>query len=746
MPNWALLPYTLPLVLAGIAAAALGIYAARHREVRGALPFMLFCAAASWWAFAYALEIASAGLPQKVFWVRIEYVAIAFGPLCWLAFALHYTRRDNWLRPRIWVPIGLVALTTFLLALTNDVHGLIWRTTSLATDGPFPTLYVQYGGWFWIHTVTSYAWVLIGSILLLRALAEGGIFYRRQRLALLISVVAAWSGNILYLAKISPVPGLDLTPITSTVTALAVALALFPFRLLDLVPVARHTLLDSMSDAVFALDSQNRILDLNKAAGRFIGFSPKAAVGRPARQFLGDHMDLVQVYRDVREAHTEIVRGTAENPRYFEMQIAPLRDVVGEYSGRLITLHDITERKQAEAEIRQLNENLEQRIRERTSELEALNQHLHDEIAQRKQGELERELLVSQLEAQRTLLETVIDSAPIGIILYDTEMRVLGVNAEYARLARTDTGQLRYGMLQEVALAPIAGVSKQVHEQVLAGDAVDEEDVRYESAYGEVRYCDLRFRPVRDADHKVIAVVGTASDVTGRHELDEQREEFIALASHELRTPLTSIKGFAKISLPAAAETGDKRLLRSLQIINEQSDRLTRLIGELLDVSSIRRESLPLWLELVELVKVVSQVVSRMKLTAPEFTFDLEVPDTLIWVNADRQRIEEVLTNLLQNAIKYSGDSRCIEVAVRCAEKEVVTSIRDFGVGIPEGEQDRIFDRFFRATNVASPRHTGLGLGLYISYNIVSRHGGRMWVESRMGTGSTFYFALPGRN
>jgi PAS domain S-box-containing protein len=565
MPNWAFVPYSLPLALAGIAALGLGVYAARHRELRGALPFVWFCAAASEWAFTYALEIASADLPGKVFWARFEYLGIAFGPLCWLAFALHYTRRDHWLRARIWIPVGLIALTTVALALTNDLHGLIWSKTSLAADGAIPMLYVEYGGWFWIHTVTSYAWVLVGSILLLRALADGGVFYRRQRLALLISVVAAWSGNILYLAKVGPIPGLDLTPITSAVTALAVALALFPFRLLDLVPVARHTLLDSMRDAVIALDSQNRILDLNKAASRFMGVSPRAAIGRPAGQFLGSHMDLVNIYRDVREVQTEIVRGTAENPRYFEMQIVSLRDVVGEYSGRLITLHDITERKHAEAEIRQLNENLEQRIRERTSELEALNQHLQSEIDQRKQGEQERERLVFQLESQRTLLETVIDSAPIGIIVYDTEMRVLGVNAEYARLARTDTGQLSYRILHDVE--PIGGISKHVHEQVLAGDAVDEEDVRYESAYGEVRYCDLRFRPVRNSAHKVIAVVATASDVTGRHELDEQREEFIALASHELRTPLTSIKGFAKISLPAAEKTGDRKLVRSLEII-----------------------------------------------------------------------------------------------------------------------------------------------------------------------------------
>lgn len=297
------------------------------------------------------------------------------------------------------------------------------------------------------------------------------------------------------------------------------------------------------------------------------------------------------------------------------------------------------------------------------AQIEASNQEPQNDTVDRKQGDLDAPRLLLELEVQRALLETVIDSAPVGIILYDRDMQVLGVNAEYARLAGIGPGQLRGQLLWEVVLEP--GVNAQVHARVLAGEAVNEDDVRCAFPNGEVRYFDFRFRPVRDTSRGIIAVVGTVIDVTMRHEFDEEREEFTTRAAHELRTPLTSIKGFAKISLLAAANTGNQRLLRSLRIINEQSDRMARLIDDLLDVSSIRRQALPLKFEAVELIALVSEVIARIKLTAPQFTLNLRLPDSLVWVDADRQRIQEVLTNLLQNAIKYSDHSHRIEVVVR---------------------------------------------------------------------------------
>jgi signal transduction histidine kinase len=119
------------------------------------------------------------------------------------------------------------------------------------------------------------------------------------------------------------------------------------------------------------------------------------------------------------------------------------------------------------------------------------------------------------------------------------------------------------------------------------------------------------------------------------------------------------------------------------------------------------------------------------------------MPDEPVMVGADRQRIEQVLTNLVQNAIKYSSDTKRIEIACRVEGDEVVTSVHDYGVGIPAAQQSRVFQRFFRASNVSTSNYSGLGLGLFISHGIITRHGGRMWLESAEGQGSTFYFALP---
>src|SRR5687768_4452787 len=126
MLNWAYLPYTFPLILSGIVALALSFYAARHRKLAGAQAFMWLCLAAAEWAFTYALEIDSPELPAKVFWSKLEYLGITAGPLCWLAFALYYTRRGRFLTPRVWALLSIIPLVTVGLVFTNEAHGLIW--------------------------------------------------------------------------------------------------------------------------------------------------------------------------------------------------------------------------------------------------------------------------------------------------------------------------------------------------------------------------------------------------------------------------------------------------------------------------------------------------------------------------------------------------------------------------------------------------------------------------------------------
>jgi signal transduction histidine kinase len=237
--------------------------------------------------------------------------------------------------------------------------------------------------------------------------------------------------------------------------------------------------------------------------------------------------------------------------------------------------------------------------------------------------------------------------------------------------------------------------------------------------------------------------------IAERKRLEAQKDEFIAIASHELRTPLTAIKGYAKLALRQIESTGDERLLRTLGVVSEKADQLARLMNVMLDVSRIQQDALPLDRGPFDLRDLVSECVAGMRLIAPEFTFNVTLPTRPVTVDADRQRIEQVMSNLLENAIKYTGkltgaDPR-VEVYMDVYDEEVVTSVRDYGVGIPVEQQQQVFSRFFRASNVTSARFPfpGMGLGLFISHDIVHRHGGRIWVESAVESGSTFSFALP---
>ena len=252
-----------------------------------------------------------------------------------------------------------------------------------------------------------------------------------------------------------------------------------------------------------------------------------------------------------------------------------------------------------------------------------------------------------------------------------------------------------------------------------------------------------RTEQLQEANHDL------QEQIAERKRLEAQKDEFIAIASHELRTPLTAIKGYAKLALRAVEGTGDERLIRTLGVVSDKSDQLARLMNVMLDVSRIQHDSLPLECEPFDLRNLVGEAVTGMKLISPDFAFNLTLPAQPVTVNADRQRIEQVITNLLENAIKYTGkltstDPR-IEVYMDVYGHEVITSVRDYGVGIPVEQQDQVFSRFFRASNVTSARfpYPGMGLGLFISQDIVHRHGGRIWVESAVESGSTFSFALP---
>ncbi len=374
--HWQFTPYTLPLVAAVAVSATLALYAWHRRSAPGATYFILLMLAVSEWSLTYALELDSADLSAKIVFDALEFLGIVCIPAAWLALALCYTGREKWLSPRNLALLAVEPVITVLLVWTNGSHGLIWGDVGLDTSGTFINLSETPRVGFWVHTVYSYVLLLIGVFLLIQAFGRAPRLYRRQVISLLVGVLVPWLANVVSVLGLSPFPELDLTPFAFTISGVVMAWGLFRFRLLDIVPVARSAVVDSLSDGVIVLDIQNRIVDLNPAAQRIIRRVASEVIGQPAAEAFSARPDLVEEYGNVTEANTEIVLpgqipsdqvGQEQEQRHFELRILPLSDRRGAPSGRLIVLRDITEQKRAEEALRNAEAATRQRLKEQTA-------------------------------------------------------------------------------------------------------------------------------------------------------------------------------------------------------------------------------------------------------------------------------------------------------------------------------------------------------------------------------------------
>ncbi|MDB5230609.1 MAG: hypothetical protein JWN76_1414 [Chitinophagaceae bacterium] len=223
-------------------------------------------------------------------------------------------------------------------------------------------------------------------------------------------------------------------------------------------------------------------------------------------------------------------------------------------------------------------------------------------------------------------------------------------------------------------------------------------------------------------------------------ELDEKKDEFISIASHELKTPLTSIKAYVQLlQREVGGEPGDKPY-QYFQKTDNYINKLQALIEDLLNVSKIQAGKLEYNMDSFSINEVVRETVDGFQNTINSHSITLDTQEDAM-IYGDKQRLEQVLTNLLSNAVKYSPENKSVELVIKRDGKNVVISVKDYGIGISPEDHPKIFDRFQRVTS--DKRFSGLGIGLFISCEIVKRHEGKMWVESKPGEGSTFYFALP---
>lgn len=231
-------------------------------------------------------------------------------------------------------------------------------------------------------------------------------------------------------------------------------------------------------------------------------------------------------------------------------------------------------------------------------------------------------------------------------------------------------------------------------------------------------------------------------DITDRKRAEQQKDDFISIASHELKTPLTSLRAFMQLLQKEYSEQTNGKINYLLDRALKQTDKLSELVNDLLDVSRIESGKLQFRKITFDFDTLIKEVVAEILLTNKNS--EIYISGTVKQVvYADRDRISQVIINLLTNAIKHSESKSKIIIGVSKLKKEILVKVQDYGVGIPKEMQEKIFHRFFRADMGKNTIVPGLGLGLYISSEIIKRQGGKLWVESVVGKGSTFYFNLP---
>jgi signal transduction histidine kinase len=351
--------------------------------------------------------------------------------------------------------------------------------------------------------------------------------------------------------------------------------------------------------------------------------------------------------------------------------------------------------------------------------------------------------LVAELRQRDERIRSTLDSMPDAVLVLDEGARVVEVNrAAVDLLGAADKPEL---------LVPLAALAERFKLRradgspfppgryaplrALRGERLQGYEAIFRRADGRDVYVGITASPVRGRSGRL--AVAVVRDMSELRRFEEMREDFLATAAHEFKTPLAVIKAQAQL-LQRRGE-GDPH---GLQVLNRQVERLSRLTHQLLELSRLRLGGPELRRETYDLAEQVAEVLARLQSLAAGHRLTLARREPAP-VYADRERMEQVLVNLMDNAVKFSPGGCDVETTVARLGSEVQVSVRDQGLGIPRDKQARIFERYYRAHAGTPEDYGGIGVGLDMSREIVSRHGGRMWFESEPGAGSVFSFTLP---
>jgi two-component system phosphate regulon sensor histidine kinase PhoR len=353
-----------------------------------------------------------------------------------------------------------------------------------------------------------------------------------------------------------------------------------------------------------------------------------------------------------------------------------------------------------------------------------------------RQQELER-----QIAGRESGTQTILGAMQDGLLVVDARSRVTLMNPTFQKLFELRDPAVGVPLVEAVRHATL---DQLIAETLLAGVAMRGELSLADSRTHSERHIEVSAVPIKNADDEVTGAVGLFHDITELKQLDQIRRDFVANVSHELRTPLSILRGYIEV-LFDEPKTSREELTRILSIMERHSKRLQRLVDDLLSLAQLESSQAELELSIVRLDELFNNLIRdwKEKLAGKNLKVIIDLPSETLMLRADGTRLEEVLHNLLDNAVKFSPENGQIRLRGTRRGSNVVMSVADNGIGINKEHLPRIFERFYRADKARSRELGGTGLGLAIVKHIAQLHGGRVEAESELGRGTTIRIVLP---
>ncbi len=483
--------------------------------------------------------------------------------------------------------------------------------------------------------------------------------------------------------------------------------------------------LDSSITGIVITDNSlpdNPIVYCNESFERLTGYGRDEIIGRNCR-FL-QAKDRKQAQRDYLKKAIEAgdsckveLRNYKKDGTLFwnELYLSPIKNEEGRITHFIGVQHDITDRKKAEHDLQYEKEQIEKIVQKRTHDLNASHEYLN------------------------SILQTVRES----LVVLDPSYNVLSVNNHFLTTFKVNASETQGKSLYELGngqwnIKPLKDLIEGIlpTSNPVLGFEVDHEFPHI----GRKLMLLNAYRIELEGEFKD-RILLAIEDITDKRAIEQRKDDFLSVASHELKTPLTTIKGYVQLIQRLLPPTSSQKLKDVLNTTAIHIDRLNQLVKDLLDVSRIQTGNASIHADYFNVNKMVEEVIEGLKysITSHKIHLNGQVDQE---VYGDEAQLSQVVINLISNAIKYSPKADCVDISLSKVSDYLKVSVTDYGVGISQADQEKIFQRFYRVGAVQK-HFPGMGIGLYICQQIIEQHFGYLWVESEEGKGSTFSFTLP---